>query len=197
MMLTSSGSKGDIARCREAGVSAYLIKPVRRAELRGALCQALLQTPGAASPLDEGPVRIQPHSDEEPSRQLRVLLAEDNVINQRLVRRLLEARGHLVAIAENGSEAIGLSEEHEFDLVLMDVQMPDVDGLDATAAIRQREARTGLHVPIVAMTAYAMKSDEDRCLRAGMDGYVSKPINASTLFTAIDKVCSGRGLDAS
>ena len=193
MLLTSSGLKGDIARCREAGVTAYLVKPVRRAELKSVLRQGLHQALEASSSTQDGPIFAQPLRVEEvPSRSLRILLAEDNVVNQHLARRLLEAQGHLVAVANNGSEAIRLSEEHEFDLVLMDVQMPEIDGFDATAAIRAREAGTGLHVPIVAMTAYAMKSDQDRCLKAGMDGYVSKPVKASTLFAAIDEVCSGR-----
>ncbi len=193
MLLTSSGLKGDIARCREAGVSAYLVKPVRRAELKSVLRQGLHQALEAISPPLEGPIHAQPLRVEEvPSRSLRILLAEDNTINQHLARRLLESQGHLVAVANNGQEAIRLSAEHTFDLVLMDVQMPEIDGFDATAAIRAREAGTGLHVPIVAMTAYAMKSDQDRCLKAGMDGYVSKPIKASTLFAAIAEVCSRR-----
>ncbi len=193
LVLTSSGLKGDIARCREAGVSAYLVKPVRRAELKSVLRQGLHQTLGSVSPLQPNPAYAQPLGEGEVhGRSLRILLAEDNLVNQHLARRLLEAQGHLVAVANNGSEAVSLSEEHEFDLVLMDVQMPEIDGFEATAAIRSREAGTGLHVPIVAMTAYAMKSDRDRCRKAGMDDYVSKPIKASTLFATIDEVCSGR-----
>ena len=190
MMLTSPGSNASLARCREVGVSSSLIKPVRRAELNHALRWALNPAAEDAPLFLQDPEPLEALSVEESSNPLRVLLAEDNAINQHLARRLLEAQGHLVAVANNGREAIGLNEEHEFDLVLMDVQMPEVDGFDATAAIRAGEASTGRHVPIIAMTAYAMKSDQERCLKAGMDGYLSKPVKASTLYATIDEICS-------
>ncbi|MGH9652602.1 MAG: response regulator, partial [Bryobacteraceae bacterium] len=117
---------------------------------------------------------------------LRILLAEDNAVNQRLAQKLLEKRGHAVTLANDGREALELLERMTFDLVLMDVQMPHLDGFAATAAIRAEERQTGGHIPVIAMTAHAMKGDEERCLRAGMDGYVSKPIQPAALFAAIE-----------
>ncbi len=119
------------------------------------------------------------------SRRLRILLVEDNPVNQTLATILLEKRGHTVSIAGNGKEALAAWEKEEFDLILMDVQMPEMDGLEATACIRERERGTGRHIPIVAMTAHAIKGDREHCLQAGMDGYVSKPIEAKQLFQAI------------
>ena len=123
-----------------------------------------------------------------PVTLLRVLIAEDSTVNQMLAVRLLEKRGHIAVIADNGLKALAALEREEFDLVLMDVQMPEMNGFEATAAIRKKEQTTGGHIPIVAMTAHAMKGDEDRCLSAGMDGYVSKPITPDELFLAISKV---------
>jgi two-component system, sensor histidine kinase and response regulator len=144
----------------------------------------------AVGPHSEQPeqVLITRHSLREESEPLRVLLAEDNAVNQHLTRKLLEKRGHTVAVAGNGREALTLLEKQSFDLVLMDVQMPEMDGFEATAAIREREKRTSEHLPIIAMTAHAMKGDEERCLGAGMDGYVAKPINAEDLFKVIAAV---------
>jgi len=119
---------------------------------------------------------------------LRILLAEDNPVNQLLAARLLGKQGHSVAVAHNGREALERIEAQPFDLVLMDVQMPELDGLEATAAIREREKTTGGHIPIVAMTAHAMRGDQERCLAAGMDGYVSKPINVKELFSVVESV---------
>jgi CheY-like chemotaxis protein len=118
------------------------------------------------------------------------LLAEDNLVNQYLARKLLEKRGHTVAVAGNGREVLALLDQNSFDLVLMDVQMPDMDGFDATAAIRAKEKHTGQHIPIIAMTAHAMKGDEERCLESGMDGYVAKPIRPAALFAAIEAAVS-------
>src|SRR4029079_15391766 len=118
-------------------------------------------------------------------RALRLLLAEDNPVNQKLALRLLEKRGHSVVVASNGEEALKAIEQHAFDLLLMDVQMPVMDGFEATAAIRARERGSGSHLPIIAMTAYAMKGDRERCLEAGMDGYVSKPIQPRELWQTI------------
>jgi CheY-like chemotaxis protein len=120
--------------------------------------------------------------------KLTVLLAEDNAVNQRLVVRLLEKQGHSALVVGTGRAALEALEEREFDLVLMDVQMPDMDGFEATAAIRDREKGNGKHVPIVAMTAHAMTGDQERCLAAGMDGYVAKPISAQALATEINRV---------
>jgi CheY-like chemotaxis protein len=121
-------------------------------------------------------------------RRLRILLAEDNVVNQRLVVRLLEKRGHTMFVASTGREVLTVLRQQAVDLVLMDVQMPDMDGLETTAAIRRQERQTGGHLPIIALTAHAMKGDQERCLAGGMDSYVSKPINAQALWTAIARV---------
>jgi CheY-like chemotaxis protein len=133
------------------------------------------------------------HSLRANRRQLRILLAEDNPVNQRLATRLLEKQGHQVLLAKDGLEAVAISEREPVDLVLMDVQMPNMDGLQATAAIREREKENGAHLPIVAVTAHAMKGDQERCLQAGMDGYVSKPIQAGELEQAIDRFCCVAG----
>ncbi len=192
MMLTSSGQRGDAARCQKGGVAAYLTKPVCQSELREAILKAL----GRASQLSSSaePRLITRHSlrEEGPLGTLRVLLAEDNAVNQHLARRLLEKDGHTVTVAANGREALALTEQQNFDLVLMDVQMPEVDGFEATAALREQEQSTGEHLPVIAMTAHAMKGYEERCLQAGMDGYVAKPIQAGRLFSVIAAVCTRR-----
>jgi CheY-like chemotaxis protein len=121
-------------------------------------------------------------------RGLHILLAEDNLVNQRLAMRLLEKHGHRVGLAINGRQVLAAIMEQPFDLVLMDVQMPEVDGFEATAAIREQEKKTGSHLPILAMTAHSMKGDREDCLAAGMDGYISKPIKYDDLFTAIEQV---------
>ena len=129
-----------------------------------------------------------PAHDTVPSVPLRILLAEDNRVNQTLARRMMEKEGHRVLVAEDGRRAIAMLRDGSFDVVLMDIQMPEMDGFEATAAIRARERKTGVHVPIIAMTAHAMKGDEERCLAAGMDGYVSKPIDTPTLLAAIARL---------
>jgi CheY-like chemotaxis protein len=121
-----------------------------------------------------------------PERSLHVLLAEDNVVNQRVAMRLLEKRGHRVTIAASGRDALDAVERENFDLILMDVQMPDLDGIEATAAIREREKTTGTHTPIVALTAYTMKGDRERCLAAGMDTYINKPIEAEKFIQVVE-----------
>ncbi len=185
MMLTSGGQRGDAARCKELGVAAYLTKPIRQSDLR----EAILTVLGSKSPGAEGQNLVTRHSLREMRRSLRILLVEDNAVNQRLTIRVLEKQGHSVGVAGNGREALAALERsnyHEFDLVLMDIQMPEMDGFEATRAIRELEKSTGNHLPIVAMTAYVMKGDRERCLSAGMDGYVSKPIQVEELFTAIE-----------
>ncbi len=190
LMLTSGGQPGDAARCKELGFAAYLTKPVKQADLWRALVRGL-----DAGPV-QPPLRV---TRPAPSRPLRILLAEDNVLNQKLAVRLLERQGHSVTVASNGFQAIDAlfsSSSPKFDVVLMDVQMPELDGLDATKAIREREQHTGEHIPIVAMTAHAMKGDQERCLAAGMDGYVSKPIKLDGLFAILAELTSSTAAEA-
>ena len=185
MMLTSSGQRGDAARCRELGVAAYLTKPIGQADL----LEALLRVLGSRSQAVDRPRLVTRHSLRESRRQLRVLLAEDNPVNRQLAIRLLEKRGHTVVAAHNGQEAVALLDNPAagaFDAVLMDVQMPEMDGFQATALIREKEKATGRHLPIIAMTAHALKGDRERCLAAGMDGYIAKPIHPNELFDTID-----------
>jgi PAS domain S-box-containing protein len=187
MMLTSGGQRGDAVRCRELGVAAYLTKPVKQSELWEAVQVALGGKPRQA---DLAPL-VTRHSLREAQRIYRVLLAEDNPVNQILAVRLLEKRGHTVVVANTGREALAVLKEsapRHFDIVLMDVQMPDMDGFEATALIRETENSTAYHVPIIAMTAHALKGDRERCLAAGMDGYISKPIHQDELFRNIDSV---------
>jgi two-component system sensor histidine kinase/response regulator len=185
MMLTSAGHMGDAARCRELGIGAYMVKPVRQRELLETIC-ALTQQ-GRKVKIDPLVTR---HKLREDRNRRRVLLAEDNAVNQKLAQRLLEKRGFEVTIAGDGRAALQALEKESFDIVLMDVQMPDLDGIAATVAIREREILSGGHVPIIAMTAHALKGDEERCMAAGMDGYVTKPIRTVELFAAIDKILS-------
>jgi CheY-like chemotaxis protein len=179
MMLTSGGQRGDAARCEELGIAAYLIKPVRQAELREAVIRVLHgKQERLPVPLITG-YSLRDKGDS--FRSLHILLAEDNRVNQRIAIRLLEKRGHHVVLAGNGEEALGALAQRTFDLVLMDGHMPGMDGFDATIAIREKEKSTGLHQPIIAMTAMAMTGDRERCLAAGMDGYLSKPIELQQL----------------
>ena len=177
MMLSSAGQRGDARRCRELGVAAYLTKPVRQGELLDAILTALGTRPIKEAP----PVLVTRHSLRENSNHLRILLVEDNAVNQVLAVRLLEKRGHTVAVTGNGKEALAALEKQSFDLVLMDVQMPDMDGFEATAAIRKKEKTSGNHLPVIAMTAHAMVGDRERCLQAGMDDYIMKPIRPEEL----------------
>ena len=182
-MLTSAGQRGDAARCRELGIAAYLLKPISKTELLSGTLAVLTQEEGASKTL------VTRHSLREAqrplvpecSRYLRVLVAEDNPINQKVVVSMLEKLGHRTTIANNGKEALTLSAERVFDVVFMDVQMPEMDGLTATKAIREREKAVGGHIPIIAMTAHAMKGDRERCLAAGMDGYLSKPVKGEEI----------------
>ena len=181
VLLTSVARCGDAERCRELGVAGYLTRPVTRAELREALCRAQ----GTGSCESQGGAAAG-NALPQPFRCLRVLLAEDNVVNQRVGTRLLEREGHVVTVAANGVEAVAEFRRGDFDLVLMDVQMPEMDGLEATRQIRASQG--GDRVPIVALTAFAMKSDEERCLEAKMSGYLSKPISAARLKEMIERV---------
>ena len=184
MMLTSGGQRGDAARCREVGISAYLTKPVRQVELR----EAMLKVMGMQNEKVQDQKLVTRHSLREARRQLDVLLAEDNAINRELAVRLLTKRGHTVTVAENGKQAVTALESKSFDVVLMDVQMPEMDGFEATAAIRKMEEPKGRHTPIIAMTAHAMKGDRERCLAAGMDAYISKPIQFDELLEVTESL---------
>lgn len=179
MMLTSAGHRGDAARCHELGVAAYLLKPIRQSELREAIARVLGAPPqGGAIPLI---TRYSLHDARDPASSLRVLVAEDNSVNQLLATRLLQKRGHSVVVVPNGREALAALDNGIFDLVLMDVQMPEMDGLEATTLIREKEKASGTHQSIVALTANAIKGDRERYLAAGMDGYLSKPIRPEEL----------------
>jgi two-component system sensor histidine kinase/response regulator len=201
VIMLTSGAQPDAERRRQLGISACLMKPVKPSELLQAIRAALSHHVGApAAGVHWGAMHL---PDEQAAVSggppaLRILVAEDNAVNQKLIVRLLEKRGHGVRAVGTGKEVLAALAQEEFDLVLMDVQMPEMDGLEATAEIRRRE-RGGHpdifhpdanipHVPIVAMTAYAMKGDEERCLAAGMDGYVAKPIQVRALFEAIPNV---------
>jgi two-component system sensor histidine kinase/response regulator len=183
MMLTFAGHLGDGSRCRALGISAYLVKPIRQRELLNAICQVL----GAGPQTPDVPL-VTRHTLHGKKPSFRILLAEDNAVNQVLAVRLLEKRGYSVVVAGNGRTAVEAFEKENFHLVLMDIQMLGMDGFEATAAIREAEKVTGKHTPIVAMTAHALKGDEDRCIAAGMDGYVSKPIRSMELFAVMERL---------
>jgi two-component system, sensor histidine kinase and response regulator len=179
MMFNSAAHPGDAARRQELGVAAYLLKPVRQSEMSDAICRVL----GAHQ--QEGPIPVITSSSSEDSRapaaSLRVLVADDNPVNQLLLVRLLEKRGHHVQVVANGLEALQALQKEKFDLVLMDVQMPEMSGVEATVAIRQNEKSSGLHTPIIALTASTTKGDREKCLASGMDGYLTKPIRVVEL----------------
>jgi CheY-like chemotaxis protein/nitrogen-specific signal transduction histidine kinase/HPt (histidine-containing phosphotransfer) domain-containing protein len=192
LMVSSGGPAGSTARARAAGVAELLTKPVKQADLWRGILRAI----GTAAPA--GPPAPAARPAAPPGRPLRILLAEDNPINQKLAVSLLEKQGHAVKVAGNGREALAAlyppdsppdeGGSRRFDVVLMDVQMPELDGLRATEAIRERERAAGGHLPVLAMTAYALKGDRERCLEAGMDGYVSKPIRLTELLEALRAV---------
>jgi CheY-like chemotaxis protein len=183
MMLTSASHRGDVERCRQLGIQAYLFKPVRKRELLAAILAALGQS-AAASPRAPVIGAAQPVQ----AKGLRILLAEDNRVNQIVATRMVEKMGHSVVVAGNGQLALLLLATQPFDLVLMDVQMPEMDGLTAARKIRGSEQSTPFHLPIIAMTAHAMKGDRERCIDAGMDGYVSKPMSGPLLEEEIASV---------
>ncbi len=184
MMLTSGGQRGDAARCSELGIAAYLLKPVRQSELREAIARVLnVHRPSDAVPMVTRDSLV---DERDPARTLQILIAEDNPINQKLATRLLMKRGHRVTVTTNGKEALAALAEGAYDLVLMDVQMPEMDGLEATMKLRELEKITGDHQSVVAMTALAMKGDRERCFEAGMDGYLSKPIRQQELDEVLE-----------
>ena len=182
MMLSSADSDGDSVRCRELGIARYLRKPISTRELHDAFLAALNDEPA-----ENLTMRISVTNRETPVHRLNILLAEDNLVNQRVAVSILERRGHVVQPVGNGKEALEALACERFDLVLMDVQMPEMNGLEATAAIRRKEQETGGHVPIIAMTAHAMKGDRERCLEAGMDDYLAKPVEPKAMRTLIER----------
>jgi signal transduction histidine kinase/DNA-binding response OmpR family regulator len=179
MMLTSGGQRGDAVRCEQLGISAYLLKPIRQAELREAISRALQSRDrtGGTEVITQSTLK----NELCVAASLKILLAEDNPVNQKLAVRLLEKRGHQVTVVNNGRQAVAATETFAYDLVLMDVQMPEMDGLEATRILRERESGTSSHQTIVAMTALVMKGDQERCMAAGMDAYLSKPISTNEL----------------
>ncbi len=186
LILTSAGQRGDAARCRELRLARYLTKPVRQAELRDAILSAL----DNRAPLSPARALTTPHPIEvrRAAAAQRILLAEDNRVNQTLAIRLLERCGHKVVVATNGREALEACERETFDVILMDVQMPEMDGFEAASRIREQERSTGAHLPIIAMTALAMNGDKERCWAAGMDAYISKPIHAQQLYDLLEAI---------
>jgi CheY-like chemotaxis protein/HPt (histidine-containing phosphotransfer) domain-containing protein len=186
MMLTSCGQRGDAERCRQLGISAYLVKPIKQSELLDAIILALGREP------DDKDQRslVTRHTLCEGHRAMRVLLVEDNIVNQNVAVCMLEKEGHTVTVANNGQEALDKLDEivaGTYDIILMDVQMPVMGGFEASAAIREREKATGKHITIIALTANAMKGDQERCLAAGMDDYIPKPFDTEKLQSTLSK----------
>jgi two-component system, sensor histidine kinase and response regulator len=188
MMLTSFDQKGDAVRCRKLGVAAYLVKPIRQFELREAIARAL----GAQQPDDAIPQvrQYSVSSAGEADGVLRILVAEENLVNQRLIVRLLERRGHRVTLVQNGREAVNSQAEAPFDVVFMDLEMPEMDGFEATAIIRAAEQGHNAHQQIIALCAHAMKGDREKCLAAGMDGCLIKPVQPKELDDILNN-CKG------
>jgi signal transduction histidine kinase/DNA-binding response OmpR family regulator len=187
LMLTSGGQPGEANRCRQVGISAYLLKPVLKADLLAAILAALSQRQVEMS---ASPALVTRHTLRESARKLRILVAEDNTVNQVVIIRALQKMGHTPVLAQNGKEALALARAEKFDIVFMDVQMPEMDGLAATAAIRESEKTSGTHLPIFAMTAHAMMGDRERCLEAGMDGYIAKPVRFSDIEQTLSSLAS-------
>ncbi len=189
MMLSSADQHRDAVRCRDMGLAAYMTKPIKQSELQNTIIAALGVVPRPPNPASV-PVPRPVHEavSNVSQRPLHLLVAEDSVVNQTLAVRLLERRGHTAEVASNGRQAVAALETQRFDAVLMDVQMPDMDGLEATANIRAQEQATGAHTPIIAMTAHVMQGDRERCLGAGMDDYVAKPIQADALFAILERL---------
>jgi signal transduction histidine kinase/DNA-binding response OmpR family regulator len=189
MMLSSSTRQGDADRCKEIGIAQYLTKPIKQSVLLDSILTVMGARRRQSAEAADQP-GLPPDAQGAAPRQLRILLAEDNAINQCLAVRMLERAGHSVVVAANGRKAVQAAEQGDFDVILMDMQMPEMDGFEAAAAVRAREARAGRksYIPIIALTAHALKGDREKCLAAGMDGYVSKPIRANMLFKVIEEV---------
>ncbi len=184
ILLTSVGRKGDAAEFAKFGISGHLTKPVKQSELLDAITMVLGHS------TDEKVDVISDYAVQETQRRLGILLVEDNPVNQKVAATMLEKQGHHVVVASNGREALEVIDKERIDLILMDVQMPEMDGFEATELIRDREKGNGGHIPIIATTAHAMKGDRERCLAAGMDSYISKPIRAQELFSVIQNLAN-------
>ena len=188
VMLTSSAARGDAARCREVGISGYLPKPVRQSELLAVIMTALGDNSSRNSISESRLVTRYSVRTIGFGSRLHILVAEDNHVNQKLAQKLLEKNGHNVEVVSNGVQAVEAVENRYFDLILMDIQMPELDGMKAAEIIRSKERARGLRIPIIAMTAYAMKGDRERFLESGFDGYVAKPIDPGQLFGTIEEL---------
>jgi PAS domain S-box-containing protein len=189
ILLTSGDRPGDLARYRELHIDGHLLKPVQQDELLETIYRVMRRTNGEAPPRGETVSPAVPAVS-----PLRVLLAEDNEFNAQHLERLLGMRGHRVQLANNGREALALAEQTIFDLLLLDIQMPELDGFQVIQALREREKSAGGHLPVIALTARSRKEDRQQCLAAGMDDYLSKPIRAADLFAAMERVVSARGV---
>jgi CheY-like chemotaxis protein len=183
MMLSSAMPAGSAARCGALGIAGLLTKPVTQSELLDAILIAIAKS---SSPILDPWTETRTRDDEENSRALRILVAEDNLINRAVATGILEKAGHALVHVSNGREAVEAFSDRSFDLILMDVQMPEMDGFEATHQIRESEKATGGHIRIVAMTAHAMAGDRERCLAAGMDDYLSKPLRKEDLLRALN-----------
>jgi len=188
ILLTSFAQRGDDARSRKTGISGYLPKPIKQSDLFNIIMSVLAQ--GESISTSDKARLITRHTIKEDwsTQPLKILLAEDNVINQRFGLKLLNNLGHSVVLADNGQKVLDLIETHPIDLVLLDIQMPIIDGFEATRIIREKEKSSGIHLPIIAMTAYALRGDREKCLEAGMDGYISKPVKIPELVKAIHQI---------
>ncbi|MGD0794229.1 MAG: PAS domain S-box protein [Dehalococcoidales bacterium] len=184
MMLPSDNISSDFARCQESGISHYMVKPIKEADLVNVILSAL----GRANIEKKESKPVTPVRLGVDIPRLRILVAEDNITSQLIVKTKLEKVGHSVRIANNGLEAIRMVKEEVFDLILMDFEMPEMNGLEATRVIRKAEQESGRHIPIIAMTAYAMKEDKEKCLEAGMDAYLSKPVKLDELHSVINDI---------
>jgi CheY-like chemotaxis protein len=191
MMLNCDEISGEADRCRELEIDTYLHKPIRTSLILKSILGALgKDLPGAGDSIRPGAGA----ADNLPA--LSVLLAEDNPINQKVVTTMLEKRGHTVGVVQNGQEAVLAVEDGGYDLVLMDISMPEMDGFEATGIIRERELLSGEHMPIIALTANAMKGDAEKCIDAGMDGYVAKPMRLEALLCEMERVISAVGMES-
>ena len=193
ILLTSGDRPGDLARSRELRIDAHLLKPVQQDELLETIYRVMSRANGDAPPAAGPAAAGNPTPAPVPAAApLHILVAEDNEFNAQLLEQLLVRRGHRVRLATNGREALALAEEGGFDLLLLDVHMPELDGFQVVQAIRERERTAGGHLPVIALTARSRKEDRERCLAAGMDDFLAKPIQAADLWAAIDRVVGAR-----